>query len=340
MIIYMFLLVILFYLFVKKRYSFYSAILSVFLLISFSPFYGNGRPVQGEVPGLVFLVLGLWFLLFWQESLFENKKWALFSGLALGLSASTKPIYLILLSMVFVATLFFWFKKIKSKKILAIFSVGFILPILFWFVINFPSLNSVLKIIPTYLLLAGNHSSSVPLIQTFFHNLLRFFTESTPILFSFLFITIVLAYSFRFSKKENYNFSISEFWAILFIVLNCLAYLVGTGWYRYFFPANVLVYLFFPSAVLFLSNSVQKNIFRKAIFLIPIALIIFQSYYLIFLSDTSFVHNRVRNSELSAALSQIDPNQKVLFYNAPEAIIFLKGGNYSQYLSMENFLVA
>src|SRR3989344_2819702 len=55
MLVYMFLLVLSFFLFVKKLYGFWPAIFSILLLISFSPFYGNGRPVQGEVPGLVFL---------------------------------------------------------------------------------------------------------------------------------------------------------------------------------------------------------------------------------------------------------------------------------------------
>ena len=56
----------------QRKYGFMPAILSVLMLISFSPFYGNGRPVQGEVPGLAFLVLGAWLLLLFDERGFNN----------------------------------------------------------------------------------------------------------------------------------------------------------------------------------------------------------------------------------------------------------------------------
>ena len=337
MIIFMFALAILFYLFVRKKYGFYPAILSTLLLISFSPFYGNGRPVQGEVPGLVFLVLGLLCLLYWEESFFRNKKWALLSGLAFGLCSATKPIYLAVLSIVLIVSVVLWWKKIGDKKILRFFTLGFLAPIIFWLFTLFPTLNSLLNIIPTYLHLAGNHGSSTPIIQTASVNFLRFFRESTPILFSFLSAGVLISFFYRFFKKEN-SFSISEYVILFFIILNWLSYLIGTGWYRYFFPANVLLYLLFPAAILFLSSKVDKNFFKKAILLIPLVLLVFQFYDLIFLSDTSFVINRTRNNELSVALSEIGPTQKVLFYNTVEAIIFLKGDNYSQYLAMGDFL--
>ena len=69
-------------------------------------------------------------------------------------------------------------------------------------------------------------------------------------------------------------------------------------------------------------------------------LIIFQFYHLIFLSDTSFVVERTRNTDLKMALSEIDTSQKILFYNTIETSIFLRGDNYSQYLSMGDFLEA
>ena len=116
LIIYMFLLTILFYLFAKKRYGFYPAIGAVLLLLSFSPFYGDGRSVLGEVPGLFFLVLGSLLLLYLEEVNFESKKLAVFSGLFLGLAAATKSLYLLLLVVKVPLTVFLWRKKIKNKK--------------------------------------------------------------------------------------------------------------------------------------------------------------------------------------------------------------------------------
>lgn len=334
MILYMFTLVVIFYLFTKRKYGLMPAILSVLMLISFSPFYGNGRPVQGEVPGLFLLVLGAWLLLLWEEGSFKNKKWALFSGLALGLSASTKPIFLIGVSLALIISLFFWLKRIENKKILYILGLGFVLPIILWCFIHFPTFESLKDFIPNVLYFSGNHGTEIPLSQTIITNLLKFFTESTPILFLLMLLTIISAIGYKFYKKEGLNLSISESFILSFIILNWLGFLIGTGWYRYFFPAHILVYLLFPAFILALSQIFNKEIFKKSLVAIPVVLIIFQLYHLIFLSDTSFVAKRTENSELSDSLSKIESNQKVLFYSVPEAIILLKGDNYSQYLYM------
>jgi 4-amino-4-deoxy-L-arabinose transferase-like glycosyltransferase len=339
MLIYMFLLFVVFYLFVKKKYGFSAAILSVLLLLSFSPFYGNGRPVQGEVPGLFFMVLGSWFLLLWEGSAFQNKKWALFSGLALGLAAATKPIFLLGVSATLVISLFFWFKKIGNKKALYLCGLGFILPVFFWCLIHLPNIGEVSKFFTYVLYFSGNHGSGIPLSQTVITNLLKFFTESTPVLFLLLLLTIIFSVGYRYYKKTSLNASISEFFIFSFIILNWLGFLAGTGWYRYFFPAHVLVYLLFPAAILATAEISNKKFLKKSLFMIPFVLIILQFFHLVFLSDTSFAVKRTRNAELSAALSQISPSQKVLFDGHVEAIIFLKGDNYSQYLNMGDFLV-
>jgi len=345
MIIYMFILVVLFYFFVRKKYGFHPAILSVLMLLSFSPFYGNGRPVQGEVPGLVFLVFGALLLLYLEESSFRDnyhsKKWAILSGLAFGLSASTKPIFLVILPISLLITLFFWIKKVENRKILWFFVLGFILPVILWAFIHVSTVDLFLIFISKSFHLASNiDSPATPLIKTIFTNFLRFFTESTPILFSFLFCTVVTALSFRFFKKINETFSIAEYLILSFIILNLLTYLAGTGWYRYFFPAHTLLYLFFPASILVLSQVFKKKVLKNMLFVIPIALILFQFYHLIFLSDTSFTIKRTRNYELAKTLSEINPSQKVLFYGVVETVIFLKGDNYSQYFSMGDFFEA
>lgn len=338
MILYMFGLVVVFYLFTKKKYGFSAAVLSVLMLLSFSPFYGNGRPVQGEVPGLFFLVFGAWLLLFLEESNFQSKKWAFLSGLAIGLSASTKPIFLVGVSLALMISLLFRFKKIENKKILLSLGVGFVLPILIWFYTHFSNLKSLLEFIPNVLYFSGNHEVQIPLYQTITTNFLKFFTESTPILFLLLFLAIIFSVVLKFYKKENLNLSISELFIFLFIILNWLGFLVGTGWYRYFFPAHTLLYLFFPASVLALSQIFKKEFLKKLLLVSLAVLIIFQFFHLIFLSDTSFNVKRTRNNELASTLSKIEPSQKVLFYGDIEAIIFLKSSNYSQYLKVGNFL--
>jgi 4-amino-4-deoxy-L-arabinose transferase-like glycosyltransferase len=335
MVLYMLVLVFLFYFFSKKRYGFYPAILSVLSLISFSPFYGNGRPVLGEVPGLVFGVLGVWFLLLWEESSFKNKKWALLSGLAFGLAAATKEIFLLGIPLALIISLILWFKKIEDKKTLAIFWLSFVPPVLIWAYIHLISSNSLLNFIPNFLHLASNHSSSISLTHTILNNLARFFTETTPILFMFLFVVVVTSFILRYFKIKSECFSVSECVLISFIILNWIGYLGGTGWYRYFLPAHILVYLIFPGAVYIIARNTEKVFLKKILYAVPVILIVLQFIHLIFLSDTSFTDKRTRNSDLASVLSKIDSSKRILFYGTIETPIFLKGDNYSQYFYLE-----
>ncbi len=343
MIIYMFALVGLFYLFNKKKYDFYPAILSVLMLISFSPFYGNGRSILGEVPGLAFIVLGSLFLLYLEESCFENKKWAMLSGLAFGLSASVKPIYLVGVSFALVVSLFFFFKKIGNKKILSFFGSGFLVPILLWVGIHIPNINSIGSLVEGFLFLSSNHTDSIPLTQTAWINFKRFFTESTPILFLVLSIVVALSFlrplTFRLFQKKR-HFSIAECFIISFVVFNFVGYLPGTGWYNYFFPAQILLYLVFAPAYIYLTDVAKKESLKKIMLILPLFLIVFQFVHLIFWSFTSFTEVRTRNAELEKILSKVDSSKKVLFYQSIEAAVFLKGDNYDQFAAMGNFLIA
>ncbi len=339
MILYMFGLTLVFYFFAKKRYGFYPGILSVLLLLSFSPFYGNGRPVQGEVPGLFFLCLGAYFLLLWEEGRFQKRKWALLSGLAFGLSASTKPIFLLGVCLSLVIALLLRRKDIKNKMMIAWGIVGFATPLLLWTLVHFPTWKSVLNFIPSYLYFAGVQGSETSVLVTITRNLLKFFTESTPLLFALLMTFVILSFLSRY-KKEGKEAKMSEYLILAFIILNWIGFLFGTGWYRYFFPAHLLLYLLFPGAIFYLIMHFKTKSITWTLITFSLALLIFQSYHLIFLSDTSFTVKRTRNAELENALARVDPSQTILFYNSIEAAIFLKSTNYYQYLSMGDFLKA
>ncbi|MBA3733314.1 glycosyltransferase family 39 protein [Patescibacteria group bacterium] len=349
MIMYMFAFVLLAFLYTYKKFGFYTAIISLLLIISYSPFYGNGRPVQGEVPGLFYLLLTAWFLWLLQNTGFNSKKWALLVGVAWGLSASTKPIFFLALSLAILLNIVIFNKTIRKNiipgnilKILLSIITGFIIPMTFWFETTFPPIKSIFQIIPTYLTFilyfTSDHKSS-PIIPTIFHNVMRFFTESTPILFTLILTTILIYYIFSyFNKKNNKEADISEWVILLFIIINILGYLKGTGWYRYFFPAQILVYILFPFSFFSLLNFYKDGKYKKILLLAPIILIAIQFYHLVFLSDTSMTFRRTLNTQLSKELSKIDSDKSILFYNSVEAVVFLKGSNYSQYIIMDDFL--
>lgn len=339
MVIYILLFLLVSYLFVRKKYGEYPAFISTLLLLSFSPLYGNGRPVQGEVPGLFYLMLGSYLLLLLEDSGYKNLKIAVFSGLSFGLSCATKPIYLTFVSISLVISLIFIYKKVENKKIFPYFFIGFLIPIIIWFYIHFPTVKLITGALSSYMYLAGTHGSDVSAFQTILINLKRFFTEGTPILFSFASIITIFSFGLRFYKSKINIFSVSEILIFSFIFLNWLGYLKGTGWYRYFFPSHVLLYVLFVGAIFSISNYVNNVIGKKILYSIPILLLIFQFYHLVFLSETSFVVNRTRNLELSNVLGNIPKEKSVFFFNSIETIVFLKSNNYSQYLKMDDFLV-
>ena len=246
------------------------------------------------------------------------------------------------------ATLLFWLwiKKIKNKKnIILLFGI-FLIPIFFWFVINAPSLDLIAKFIPAIVHQSGNNGgstlsdTSLSPVMTVFTNLKRFVTESTPILFSFLFVSTIFAIVLKFFQKKENNFSISECLVFLVIVCNWLGYLPGTGWYRYFFPAHILLYLFFPTALLTLGSLWKPEFSKKIVVSIIALLTLFQFYHLVFLSDTPFVHVSSRNADMAKAVSVIPSSKKVFFYNTIDSIIFFKGDNYSQYLTVPGLVEA
>ncbi len=325
MLIYMFILALLFYLFAKKRYGFYPAIAAVLLLISFSPFYGNGRPVQGEVPGLVFIMAGALAALFWEEKNFLSNKYAFLTGIFWGLAAATKPLYLIVLFPALAVSLFFYRKKINSK---VIFSSGFLLPVIAWIFIQFPDTSFIKSAFNTYL--SGNSALDYDVYNSIKSNFISFFTETTPALFMLLLVFTGSVFGY-FRKKISF----SELAVFLFIVLNWAAYLKGPSWYRHFFPANILIYLLFSGAIFYVKI---PAFYRKALLVIPAGLVFLQFVHLLFFSQNPILSRNFINKELESALSQINPNQTILFYNKIEVAVFLKHSNYYQYLKHTDYL--
>ncbi len=335
LIIYMLLFVLIVYLFTKDKFGLYSAMASVLLILSFAPFYGNGRPVQGELPGLFFLILTAFLILCWEKSEFRHKNLAILTGLMMGISASSKPIFL----LVFLASspflLYIYYKKNTEEnglRKLLYFGIGLIVPIFFLFWFQFPNIEALKTIVPVYKHLISNHESTIPIYDTVFKNLIRFITEQTPIIFTILFGTIVMALGLTIKKEGIKHVSLSVYFIVFFILINWGAYLVGTGWYRYFFPAHILTYVLFPWACIYISGYFESKGTKKFFYFLPVLILIVQFGHFIFLSDTSPLAVRTRNNDVSNALSRINKSKTIFFYNTIETILFFSGQNYYQYL--------
>lgn len=236
------------------------------LIVSFAPFYGNGKAVLGEVPGLFYFLAGL--LVLPQE--YKLKKIFL-AGILFGLSATTKPFFLILIPAVVLGEIYgYWKNKKELLYRLICLGAGLVLPLLIWLKIILPDLSfSELASIVSYY---SNSYASQEFGSLVLSNILRFFTEKTPLHFFLLFIAITVAGLIRLKKKEK----LKEVEIILyvFVLINLFWYFKTPGWYRYFFSAHLLILILAPYSLNYLIN-------RKTVLFLATILFIIQSTYLI-----------------------------------------------------------
>ena len=181
---FLFIFACLFYLLAKKYYGANSALMTLALLITFLPLYGNGKSALGEIPGLTYFLGGLLFL----ES---ERPWRVFAaGLLLGFGAATKSLYLLLAASVMAGEIWFTWqnlpasetdKKINYKRWFLLAS-GIAIPLLIWFYTLLPSNFTFDYLVRTLQLYRNPYNAE----GTILVNFLRFFKESTPIHFALL----------------------------------------------------------------------------------------------------------------------------------------------------------
>ncbi len=302
------------YFLVKKIYSKEAAIMSIALIVSFTPFYGNGKDVLGEIPGLFYFLCALILLL--RE--FDLKK-IFFAGLFAGLSAATKPFFLIALAAILVGEII----RHRNIKRIATLTLGGILPIIFWLYTILPAFS--LAGMKSTVFYYSNSYASANLVQLIFQNFMRFFTESTPVHFLVLFL-VSAAFIF-WKKRKGEDIKEIEIVFAVFILLTLAFYLKTPGWYRYFFPAQMILFLIFPAA---LAHIVNKKIAVVAI----IALFLFQVVYTISQRNTSLYYSDEAIVFSRYVEKNIPQNFNMLVINAPSVAFLLNHQNIYQYLQI------
>ena len=246
MIFYLFLFSLASYLLVCKWFGKKSALMTLALIVVFLPFYGNGKSALGEVAGLFYLLVGLYFL--------DNKKlWKLFlSGILLGLSIATKPFFILILPALLIGEIYKIIKsEFRSPVEYGLLILGGMVPMLFWFWTINPnfSFGNIGSAISYY---SNSYADNTNVMYLVFSNLKRFVLETTPLHFMVMFLISLWLIISLIRKKEILSTQIA---LISFVVLNFLWYLKTPGWYRYFFPAHLVLFLFFPAGL--------KKIFPK-----------------------------------------------------------------------------
>lgn len=334
--------VLCFFLLARKMYGTKPAFVSVLLLASFAPLYGNGKSVIGEVPGLFFMALGLLFLYSIETdkesgtsySIKKRYFYSLLAGLGLGLSASTKPVFLVLTGALFVAiTVCIRFWKQRLRELLNI-AIGFVLPLLVWVSTQFSGDFSIARILEFY---SNPYVLQVDIIINFIKiNALRFFTESTPIHFAIMLVAGAIFFIIKQRNKERiYS---SEIVIFVFIGLVLAAYLRTPGWYRYLFPAHVMLFLFLPIACMRVESLIKSRWRfpdRHVAFFVLFLLSIVQLGH--------FIKEEYNYTKDGTELSRIYMNtipveSSIVFYNASELAFLYPYKNFSQYLRINDDL--
>src|SRR3989344_655987 len=293
--------ILLAYCLVKKHYGEKNALLSLALLITFLPLYGNGKSVLGEIPGLVYFFGGLLILS-------QNKNWPLFwAGILFGLAAATKSSYLLFVGALAAAEIYRAIKlgRLDYFRWLALGS-GMIIPLLAWIYSLIPlsgfSLNSLNEMLKLY-------SNPYNADNTVLNNLKRFFTESTPAHYLLLLLAVVFA---KVSQKLRY-----VFWAeaalLGFVGLNLIFYFRTVGWYRYFFPSHLALLILLPPALAYLFSRFPAGVGIKKYGATIIIMILAAVQLVVLLENRqeSVYYNPIPR-QFAGAVSEIAPQDKTI----------------------------
>ncbi|MBL8158370.1 GtrA family protein [bacterium] len=298
-------------------------ILSLLLLVTFAPLYGHGKNVLGEVPGLMFFAASL--LAFIRAERSGRVPVWVGAGILAGLSMATKPIYLLIIAPS-AFLIFLIRRKSLSFNAACAYALGALAVVCAWFVIHLGGDVHALREI----LFAANADGSTP-FQRLPLIFVQFFTELQPMYFLGLLGIWILSLMARW--KRGIRVESIEFFAVTFAMVNLGLYLMSRGFYRYFFPAEVLALVFLPLALATISTPPQRRtITRVGSGVCIAALILFQAHQTVFNSWISEYRNSTRSAELTEHLRNIPEGKSVFFYNVPEAVIFFESSEYYQYL--------
>ncbi len=292
--------------------------LTLILMSTFAPLYGHGKNVLGEIPGLLSLVIALFFILKIERDSRSTRDFVL-AGLFFGLAFVTKPIF-ILLGPALLFLLFKWRKKGNPKQ-LVMAVIIFLVPIVAWIFIQFSG-DTVSNMLGIY---SNPHHTVVS--SAIRDNLLRLFTEAQPMYFLILMAIWYVSLLVRYLRKQP--ITIVEQAAAIFSCFVFLAYFRTIGYYRYFFLAQFFALFYCASSVMHIfSAKIPKKFLYSALGL----LVVLQLYQTFFNSWVA-IHFKSRGTEeLTEIMATLPKDSAYYIYQVPEVVLFLPNNNYYQYL--------
>jgi hypothetical protein len=311
----------------RRLFDWKTALSSLALLVTFPPFYGQGKNALGEVPGLLYLAVFFFAVSQLERRKFEGPWWYLLGGVAAGLTVATKPIFFLLGGAVIVAVLIKRGSITWRWREILIAALAFLVPFSYWFLHQFFGTDSVSTVLSYY----ANPYAISDLNHEMLVNALRFFRETSPMYF--LLLMLIWAASVAARVYKRMPISLTETIAFSFSILVWLAYLRTAGWYRYYFPAEIVALIFVPSSLYFLADLLPLKKLSIAFSVACLALLLaVQSYQLLFGSWVAVHGGRTTTHDMEAYMASLPKDSSFFVYNVPAAVIFLQTQNYYQYL--------
>ncbi len=312
---------------VRSRASSLVASLSILLVVTFLPFYGNGLGGGlGEVPGLFFLLLGL--------LLFEHKKptYLFFAGLSFGLCASTKVFYLVVLAALGVSEIWGAIRErhLPWKRWLILLA-GIVPPLILWLRTLIPelSIEGIRQTLSYY-----NNPYNITIEPA--NNLIKFFTESTPIHFTLCLIAFIF---YLYSRHRSSRLNRADIIIATFIILNIAWFLRTPGWYRYFFPAHLLVLVLLASSVWDVLKNLTSQ--RKALYgvtLLSIILASVQAGHLLGEYNSRLYYNPEPRRFAIDLIQEKKVDADIFVIDQPEFWFLLDDQGVGQYMQMNPYI--
>lgn len=256
--------------FVKKEWSSHIAILVVLMVVTFAPFYGNGRSVMGEIPGFTFILLTLiWYL---------HKKNIFGAGIFLGLAVISKPSVYIYFIPVFLI-LFLLNRKNFLNNIFRL-GIGSFVSFFVWLLIYLDVVFSL----QTWQRLIAHFSNpyrqeGLSSLINIKNNLASFFDSATLIYFTFFILIITLAIYFR---REHYKTHRNFFLIFIFYLpFSVFHYFKSLGYLRYLIASQFLIFiLLVPSTFVIINRFLPRQYIRTVKIFCFLILISVQTFHL------------------------------------------------------------
>lgn len=273
------------YLFLKKTFDTPAAVAGTLLMATFASFYANGRTATGDIPGLFFCVIALYF--------FVHSRQYFWSGIFFALAVITKTsAFHMALPAAGIALLFFEKKHFFLPAIH--FGMGVLLIILVWILILLPhpySLSDFTPLIEFY----QNPTHEASLLEQFSEGIPPLFFSSTIGYFGILALIVSVAF-FKNRRAMSDTQKRAYVFIAVYAVLQAIVFLRSPGWLRYLVALEIFILMLVFPALLTLAPS------KKISYVLVGLLAIFQFMHYLFFSN---ILPRADITPHAAALNQL-----------------------------------